>query len=324
MSNDPTPESNTWLQEFMPFVNGQRVRWPDLKLNLLPGDVCTVTLDYEYSYLIGLPESRIGLYYLAGDDESGLVFEPPLEQLIDMATGTTSVSWTITAQNAPSTAFVLQFELPLFGLPGSPPVLGTLWNLAQELDIKFDEVDVAFPGSAFPCLGAKHKLTVRPKPSSRLLNKPIKLEWEKAPGANLGVAISPALGTEELLTQEGITWELDCLDSTQSGDFSLQITLVEWGVTSSPLTMSLAHNLVTVERWTTEHTTPIGHEKWIKRHIRATSRFSGKRANGVRVNKAGSSQTFRITDSLGEAATNVHTQGVRRLEILKRYDGTIV
>lgn len=323
MSNDPTPDSNTWLQEFMPFVNGQRVRWPDLKLNLLPGDVCTLTLDYEYSYLIGLPESRIGLYYLAGDDESGLVFEPPLEQLIDMATGTTSVSWTITAQNAPSTAFVLQFELPHFGLPGSPPVLGTLWNLAQELDIKFDEVDVAFPGSAFPCLGAKHKLTVRPKPSSRLLNKPIKLEWEKAPGANLGVAISPALGTEELLTQEGITWELDCLDSTQSGDFSLQITLVEWGVTSSPLTMSLAHNLVTVERWTTpEFRWP--DINWTQRHIRATSVFSGKRAERVPVNKAGSNQIYKRTNLLGEAATDIASQGGGRLEILNRYDGTIV
>ena len=323
MSNDPTPESNTWLQEFMPFVNGQRVRWPDLKLNLLPGDVCTLTLDYEYSYLIGLPESRIGLYYLAGDDESGLVFEPPLEQLIDMATGSTSVSWTITAQNAPSTAFVLQFELPLFGLPGSPPVLGTLWNLAQELDIKFDEVDVAFPGSAFPCLGAKHKLTVRPKPSSRLLNKPIKLEWEKAPGANLGVAISPALGTEELLTQEGITWELDCLDSTQSGDFSLQITLVEWGVTSSPLTMSLAHNLVTVERWTTpEFQWP--DINWTQRHIRATSVFSGKRAERVPVNKAGSNQIYKRTNLLGEAATDIASQGGGQLEILNRYDGTIV
>ncbi|MFJ7314059.1 hypothetical protein ACIQVE_15085 [Pseudomonas sp. NPDC098747] len=309
MNEEIIPSSDLWHREFTPYVDGRRVRWPDVALNLSVGDVCTLTLDYEYSYLIGQPESRIGLYYLAGEDGLGLIFDPPLEQLIEMPIGTTSVSWTITAQNAPSNAFVLQFGLPrVAGLPRSPPVLGTVWNLAQELDVKFDEFDVAFAGNAFPCLGAKHRLTVRPKPFSHLLNKPIKLQWEKAPGENSGVKIAPDLGREELLTLEGKTWELDCLNSTQRGDFSLQITLVEWGVTSSLLAMSLAHNLVWVKRWTTpEFSWP--DMNWNKRHIQATSVFSGKLAEGVPVNKAGSSQTYKHTNSLGEAATDIASQG---------------
>ena len=324
MSTNAMPHSNTWLQEFAPYVNGQRVRWPDLALNLLDNDECTLTLDYEYSWLIGDPDAFITMRYQSGQEGQGLVFDPPLGQLIEMAEDTTSLSWTIRTNGAPSGAFKLEFALPLLPeLPVSPTVPGKIVNLAQELEIKFDESDVAFGGGAFPCLGAKHTLTVRPKPSSTLLDKPVKLIWGREPGADLAVTIAPALGKEELLTLEGKTWELDCLHSNESGDFSLQLMLVEWGVTSSPLTLSLGHNLVTVERWTTpEFQWP--DINWTQRHIRATSVFSGKRAERVPVNKAGSNQIYKRTNLLGEAATDIASQGGGQLEILNRYDGTIV
>ncbi|WKV95750.1 hypothetical protein PYV50_16900 [Pseudomonas sp. H22_DOA] len=178
MSTNAMPHSNTWLQEFAPYVNGQRVRWPDLALNLLDNDECTLTLDYEYSWLIGDPDAFITMRYQSGQEGQGLVFDPPLGQLIEMAEDTTSLSWTIRTNGAPSGAFKLEFAMPLLPeLPVSPTVPGKIVNLAQELEIKFDESDVAFGGGAFPCLGAKHTLIVRPKPSSTLLDKPVKLIW---------------------------------------------------------------------------------------------------------------------------------------------------
>ncbi|MBP5945793.1 MULTISPECIES: hypothetical protein [unclassified Pseudomonas] len=325
MNTHEVPNSPTWFQEFKPYVNGQHVRWPDLTLNLLAGEVCTLTLDYEYSWLIGASEGHIGLYCLVGEAGLGLIFEPPLEQLIEMAIGTTSVSWTITAQNAPSAAFVLQFGLsPIAGIPRSPPVPGTILNLAQELEVKFDEFDVAFAGSAFPCLGAKHTLTVRPKPSSQLLGKLIKLQWEKAPGANLGVVITPALGEEELLTQEGKTWDLDCLNSTRSGDFSLQLTLVKSGLVTSPLAMSMAHNLVKVERWQEEHWAYPA-ETWFSHHIRATSVFLNKPADGVQVKLVRNGHvSYLSANSNGEAQVSNRDGASVGLSVFNRYDGVEV
>lgn len=324
MNKEEVPYSITWLQEFTPYVNGLRVKWPDLALDLFAGGECTLTLDYEYSWLIGDRHASIALQYPSGKQGVGLVSDPPLGKLIEMAEGTTSLSWTIKADGAPSGDFVLEFAIPFIAdLPLSPPVPGTILNLAQELEVKFDEFEVSFSGTAFPCHGAKHKFTVRPKPSSQLLNKPVKLLWDKKPADDLGVVVIPALGIEELLTQEGKTWELDCLNTTQKAEFSVQLTLVGLEKTTLPLTMSLAHNHVTVRRWTTEET-HFPDIIWYQRHIKATSVFSGKAAESVPVNMAGSDGVYRYTNSEGEAATTISTSGGGRLEVHNRYDGTIV
>ncbi|MFJ7314058.1 hypothetical protein ACIQVE_15080 [Pseudomonas sp. NPDC098747] len=326
MNTKTMPSSETWMQEFTPYVNGQRVKWPDLALNLLEGDECTLTLDYEYSWLIGDPFAFITLQYQYGQEGRGLVFDPPLMQVIKMAEGTTSLSWTIKTDGAPSGTFGLEFSIPLITeLPVSPPVPGTILNLAQELDVKFDEFDVAFGGGGvFPCHGAKHTLTVRPKPASKLLDKPIKLQWEKAPGANLGVAITPALGKEEVLTKEGKTWELDCLNSSRNMDFSLQMTLVESGSTSSPIAMSLAHNLVSVERRIKEHW---GHPDltWYSHHIIATSVFLKKPASEVLVTIVRDGRdSYLKADSNGEVVVNNHNGASIKMSVLNYYSGVVV
>lgn len=325
MSTNAMSHSNTWLQEFAPYVNGQRVKWPDLALNLLDNDECTLTLDYEYSWLIGDPDAFITMRYQSGQEGHGLVFDPPLGQLIEMAEGSTSLTWTIKTDGAPSGAFGLEFALPLIGdLPPSPPVPGTILNMAQELEIKFDEFDVAFGGGAFPCLGAKHTFTVRPKPSSKLLDKAFKLTWGAEPGADLGVKIAPALGAEELLTQEGKTWELDCLNSTQSGDFSLQLTLVESGVTSSPLTLLLAHNLVTVQRWIEEHW-QYPALTWYTHHIRATSVFLNKPAVGVVVTVIRDDYiSYPRTNGAGLFVMDNRNNANISMSVLNHYNGIVV
>lgn len=317
------PNSSTWLQEFTPYVNGQRVRWPDLALNLLAGDVCTLTLDYEYSWLIGDPDAHIVLEYQPGEGGQGLVFDPPLGQSAEMAEGTTSLSWTIKTTGAPSGSFVLQFAIPLFvEMPKSPPVSGAILNLAQELEVKFDEFPVSFGANAYPCHGAKHTFTVLPTPASQLLNKNIKLLMG---GGDLGVQVKPSLANEQLLTPEGVTWELNCLSTTQNGDFSLQLMLVELGLRSSPLTMSLAHNLVTAERWVEQHEQWPEWTIWYSHHIRAKSVFSNALASGVQVTiESGSNTNYETTNSRGEAQVNNRGGLTIKMSILNRYDRTIV
>ncbi|MNY78314.1 hypothetical protein D3C86_2185100 [compost metagenome] len=80
---------------------------------------------------------------------------------------------------------------------------------------------------------------------------------------------------------------------------------------------------MTVERWTTEEFR-WPDITWYQRHIRATSVYTNGRANSVPVTKAGSSGTYKRTNSLGEAATDIGSQGGGRLEILNRYDGNVV
>lgn len=322
-STSTSTSSSTWLQEFRPYVNDVEVDWLDVKLNLVSGEICTLKLDYKYSWLIGAPEGFLALEYASDVEEQGLVFDPPLEQRCEMAKGTTSLSWSIFTEIAHSGPFVLNFSLPEFEqLPNSPPLPGEVVNFAQEVDVKFDEFSVDFGASAYPCHGARHTVNVRPKPSSQFLNKPIKLVWGGEPAANLGVVVAPSLGREQLLTPEGVTWELNCLDTTRNGDFFLQLMLVESGVRSSPLAMSLGHNHVTVERWSTaEYQWP--DIEWQKYHIRATSVFLKKGVPGVRVTRA-TNQFFYFTDSKGEAATTISTQAGGRLEVHNKYDGTVI
>ncbi|WP_415761680.1 hypothetical protein [Pseudomonas sp. CP4] len=81
--NDSTL-SSTWLQEFMPFVNGQRVSWADVKLDLIRGESCTLALDYEYSWLIGDTDALIALEHKSGPEPSPCCSEgrsiPVMEQ----------------------------------------------------------------------------------------------------------------------------------------------------------------------------------------------------------------------------------------------------
>ncbi|WP_455806094.1 hypothetical protein [Pseudomonas fluorescens] len=119
-------DSNTWLQEFTPLVNGQKVDWDEVKLNLMKGETCTVGLDYKYSWLIGTDEGFLALECKSGT-ERGLIFDPPLGQECEMAAGTTSLNWRITSDSSDIGLFELQFALPKYPeLSKSPLIPGRL------------------------------------------------------------------------------------------------------------------------------------------------------------------------------------------------------
>ncbi|HEX4548531.1 Ig-like domain-containing protein [Pseudomonas sp.] len=117
--------SLTWLQEFKPHLNNACVRWLDLALSPVAGQPCTLTLDYEYSWLIGDRDAFLVLDYVPGAEAQGLKFDPPLGQAIQMAEGTASLSWTIRVEQASDSEFMLQFAIPAMPeLLKSPKVKG--------------------------------------------------------------------------------------------------------------------------------------------------------------------------------------------------------
>ena len=314
--NTTSNPSLPWYTQFRPHVNDKRVNWEDLDLTFAGGK-CKLELEYKYSYLIGGVDGFIALEYQPGQEGQGLVFDPPLGQLVEMAKGTTSLSWTITADEAACGSFVLQFALPKNDeMSKSPPVKFEMSKLEQELEVKFDEFPVSFGASAYPCHGAQHTFTVLPTPGSRLLNKKIRLLME---GENLGVDISPSPENEQLLTLEGVTWELNCQNTAQNGNFSLLMMSVESGVKTSPLDMLLAHNFVTAERWSVERW-KYPDIVWYTYHIRATSFFLKKPVSGVQVTLAGAGEpSYGITDSAGEVMSLTGGSS-----ILNRYNGIVV
>ncbi|WP_225919809.1 Ig-like domain-containing protein [Pseudomonas khorasanensis] len=312
--------SSTWLQEFTPYVGEKKVRWPDLMLNLVAGDSCIFMLDYEYSWLIGDPDAFLTLEYKPGAEGQGLVFDPPLGQLCEMAEGTTFLSWSITTDQAHSGPVILQFGIPgIAEISKSPPVPGEMINIAQEVDVTFDQFPVTFEkgAAAYPCHGATHTITVLPKPSSRLLNKPLQLLWNGGTTESLGVVVRPSLEGKQTLTEEGVTWELDCLTTSNKGEFFLQLIVDGYLGLSQKLNMSLGHNLVTATRWTSG---PFGvGDGYYLSNILATSFYLGVPASGVQV----SAENSAYSGYTGANGTD-SALSTLRLKIVNRYDGSVV
>jgi hypothetical protein len=322
MSDVPV-SSQTWLQNFRPYVNGVRVKWPDLLLNIAAGESVELLLEFEYSYLIGDPESPLRLCSVPAAEEVGLVCDPPFGQLVEMAQGLISLTWIITATQTASGPFELHFEMPLYpGMPNSPLIPGAVLDFTRELDVTFDALAVGFAPDyhGYPCHGAAHTVTVKPRPDSRLLDKDIHLVTD---AALAGVIVTPAPPTVQRLTAEGITWQLDCRATTEDKSFALQLAVMESGVTSLPLAMSLGHNLVTAYRWTQAQS---GHGDWYSHNIRATSVFLNKPAPGVpvTVSVSGGGTSSGITNYLGEySRASMDNWGIT-LTLTNRYDGSVV
>jgi hypothetical protein len=272
--------SQTWLQNFRPYVNGVKVRWPDLYLNLMAGECIDLTLEFEFSYLIGDPESPLKLCCEPDAESLGLVCDPPFGQRVEMAEGLIELTWHICASQTASEPFELHFEMPLFEeMPHSPKIPGSVFNFERELELSFDSYEINLENGAFPCHGAQHTLTVRPRPSSHFLNTYLHFSIE---GDNPGVVFDPPLPTPRLLTPEGVSSTLDCLKTSRNAEFRLQLISEKSGLLPFLIRMSLAHNKVTVERWRKELSqnpdTPL-----TEYGIRAMSPFLNRVVGGVRV-----------------------------------------
>jgi len=195
---------------------------------------------------------------------------------------------------------------------------------APEMDVVFDDMPVVFGGAAYPCHGATHAIRLSPTVSSRFSGMHIRLIWEGEPAEDFGAVISPPLAQAQLLTDEGVGWELDCSGTARNVEFSLRMEVVELEEVSEPLVMSLGHNWVTAERWSTiprdsdPSKTPVPLRR---KHIRATSKLLDIPAPGIQVIVQGSNSTRR-TDALGEASVDEFFDDDFYLSIVNRYDGS--
>lgn len=312
-----------WSDGFTLLINGERVDWPDVNLDFMAGDTCTLTLNYERNDLIGDPRGYLALECKLSAEARELVFDPPLGVLVEMEKGSTSLTWTLRADEADSGDFALQFSMPLFDrIPESPSIALAVLNVATELEIAFDEMVISLGESVFPCHGAVHQLTLLPTQGSRLLNKSLRLTRG---GESLGEDITPSLSQDHVLTADGLTWTLDCLKTTDNGVFYLQLTLGEWEREFWRINFSLGHNLVTAQHWS--RIVQWGHGEARETGIRATSVFLQQPAKGVQVTiqyPGADTPSYANTDSSGEkierSAPDVHL----KLSIFNPYDGTVV
>ncbi len=309
MSNFPVT-SQTWLQNFRPYVNGTKVRWPDLYLSLMAGECICLTLEFEYSYLIGDPESPLKLCCEPDAESLGLECDPPFGQLVEMAEGLTELTWHICAGQTASGPFGLHFEMPLYeGMPHSPPVPGVVFNLARALEIKFDDMTNPLGATVYACHGAKHFFNVRPR-NDIFLNEKVRL----LRSGHAGVEILPAETSIITLDRLGSSWRVDCSNSTVDGVFSVQLEFPDLGLKTNPLHFELGHNFVTAKRWETEYWGSTTYS------IRATSNFLGVPVAGVQVKNNG--VDYDKTDRRGEVHKTDEVGDVVILSIKNLYDGS--
>ncbi|MFJ2480933.1 hypothetical protein ACIOWE_11720 [Pseudomonas sp. NPDC087598] len=310
---------DSWLEGFSPLVNGQKVEWHSIQLNMVGGESVELGLEFERNWLIGNPAGFLALEYLPGAVGQGLVFDPPLPTLRKMLEGTTSLSWMITSEQANSGPFDVRFGLPLLNVSSSSPLSGKVLNIAQEFEVKFDDFLVGSKSVSFPCIGAEHEFSLMPLPGCQLLGESFRLQIKNAPS---GVQLIPILEMQ-IFKPEKLTYKLDCRKATGSGEFNVELMFVneKQEITILLFKMSLGHNLVTVERWS-EEKFRWPDIYWTEYFLLATSAFLKTPASGVRVNRAGSGY-FATTSSDGVVSTGSASSG-GRLEVVNPYDGSVV
>ncbi|UST77861.1 hypothetical protein [Pseudomonas siliginis] len=230
------------------------------------------------SVLIG---STVTLQNFWGAKERGLTFNPDLGTPLTINKGS-SIHWYISTEEANSGFYGLSLAssiLPDWELPGRVEA----GDLADAVRFDLDGFPQVFGGApAYPCLGATHTLTLRPQDSSFLLGQDVVLELS-AQAADLGVTLSPSI--PQTLGEDGLSWLLNCVDSTSAGDFAVWLKVPALEFSSLELPMSLAHNSAEVsERFGPQQMG--GSASFWRYGIRAVSTFTGLPAGGVPVTVA--------------------------------------
>ena len=265
-------QKDAWAREFDLFMNGERV------------DLATMELVFQYdkhysfvlvpkpgSPLIGF--TYVALEHLPGAEMSGLSVTPPLGVPVDLDAEVV-VHWDVIVHTQTSGFYGLKLTCPK--LPDwQLPVRVISRDFANEAEVLFDGVAMGFGKSkAYPCHGATHTITVKPKPESPLLNKAVQLLWRGESAESLGISISPSLEYFPVLTPEGISWTLNCVNGLKNGDFSLALVSDELGFTSLDFPLSLGHNKVKIIDW--DGPTEIGIGGGWRRGICVASEFTGR------------------------------------------------
>ena len=307
-----------WSQAAELFLDGARVDLAASDLVLLKKK-----LPYKLELKVGddsvLIGSTVTLQNFWGVKERGLTFFPDLgmPQMINKGS---SVHWYITSEEANSGFYGLSLASPVlrgWQLPGRVEAGDLVGNVKIDLD-GFPQV---FGGaSAFPCLGASHTLTVQPRDSSFLLGQDVVLKLS-AQAADLGVTVSPS--SPQKLGEDGVSWTLNCVDSTNPGDFAVCLTVPALDFISAALPMSLGHNKVKIsQRFGPQQLG--GSASYWRYGICATSTFTGQLAARVPVTVAvtGKPTVESLTASDGWIYINYYDGESASLTIRNRYDGS--
>ena len=166
-------------------------------------------------------------------------FDPPLAEKRQMTAE--GLVWSVRSSATTSARFQLHVchdELDTYTLQGR--LLAK--TLAEEGTFTLD--DQAQPDGAtwYPCLGGQHTLRFTPKPGSLLTGLEVAASWVNPPSVSPHVKLEPEAGAARELGSAGLSWTLDCRDSTESAALGLALSLTQASFVYPALDLALGHN----------------------------------------------------------------------------------
>lgn len=309
-------QQDEWANEAELYLDGQRVDLAVSDLLLLRKSL-PYTLELKIndgSVLIG---STVTLQNLWGGKERGLTFVPSLgiPQVIEEGL---SVQWHIFAEEANDGIFGLNLTCPVlpdWQLPGRVEA-----SVTEMVNVAFDSFAQVFGGNpVYPCLGATHTVTVKPKQFSTVIGQNVTLELSDG-AAELGVIVSP--DTPQILGSEGVSWTLSCVDSRKNGDFAVWLKVQAWSSESAALPMPMGHNKVKIS----EKYGPADEAGgWGRYGVRARSTFTDLPAGNVSVTVVFPQGQPTLRETGEDGWLYVRYDGdIPTLSIFNHYDGSSV
>jgi hypothetical protein len=235
---------NSWAREFELRLDGHPV-------DLGSGPIVFEAVDSKLLQLVPRPgspligQADVQLEDLWQAGQSGLSVTPALGTVLPVTSQ--PLEWRIDVSDTSGGHFGLMLssnKLADWPLPG---YVVSADDIADSVTVSFDSMAMSFLGAtAYPCRGAVHSISVKPRPDSPLLGKTVKLSWYGDSEELLGVSMSPTLEHSATLGTQGITWTLNCADSLQNGSFSLRLSSADSGFVSPDFYLLLGHNSVKI------------------------------------------------------------------------------
>lgn len=236
--------TDTWIQQFTLFLNGNYVRWQDLTLNLVEGSTNVLVFDHQDSYLSGDPESSVRLQFAPGMDVQGVNCDPPLGQLTPLVKEEKSIKYTFTLDKSTAAGiFAFQFDMPEYvGMPKSQLLPGQVIDVPwlREFTIRVDgekkdwsDAHLAVVGRG----GCKLTLDYAGSPLIGLKDAVVALESEFGGGVPNLVA-NPKFGDLIPMVSGKSSMDWDIQSTLDAGDalFNVKLVMPKFlGMPPSPL-----------------------------------------------------------------------------------------
>ena len=309
---------NTWMRDFTLYLDGQQVDPGKGELSIRRG------MAHELELRVNAASRAIGttvtLDDLANAVSQGLRFAPDLG--VAQTIGSDGVRWSITTLLGEEGNFGLKLSspnLPDWYVPGH--LISD--DLVDEVEVLFDTLPIkALDETLYPCHGARHSITLRPKPGSQIVGQDVTLEWLGEDAQELNITLSPAGDVPQRMDLDGVTWTLDCSESSRDALFALRLKIAKWGFTSRGLSLSLGNNKVRFS----ESVGPIelgGSATYFMYSVRAASVFTGQPAGRVNVIEVKNYvERIRTTESSGWVTMYYYPDQTGSFKTRNPYDGS--